>query len=188
MDKREALDEVNRAYRRSPQFGHLREEGSRFVAGFGPVDARVVVIGEAPGRQEDAERMPFVGRSGSVLDRMLGEYGGIGRDQCYVTNVVKYRPPGNRDPEPDEIAASKPYVGQEIVIVGAPIIVLVGRISFGMVFPGHSISSEHGQVREHKGRKYLPTYHPAVALYNRLMIEDLRKDFAALSRLLVEET
>lgn len=180
------LGELNSRYRRDAAFSHLRETGSYFVPGDGPINARVVVVGEAPGRQENLERRPFAGRSGGVLDRMLSEYAGIRRDQCYVTNVLKYRPPDNRDPDEEEIAAGRWYVGQEVVAIGAGIVVLVGRVAYTMVFPEGSISRDHGKAVDHKGRVYLPTYHPAVALYNPLMIDELRKDFSALRALLVD--
>lgn len=174
------IHDINRQYTRDPAFAHLREEGSHFVPGEGPFDAPVLVIGEAPGRQEDQERRPFAGRSGGVLNRLLEIYGGIAREACYVTNVLKYRPPGNRDPEPDEVAASKPYVAREVVYIEPTVIVLVGRFALQLVFPDETISIAHGKPREYRGRMYLPTYHPAVALYNKAMVNDLRKDFAML--------
>ena len=174
------IDELNRAYARDPAFGHLREEGSRFVPGEGPLDAEVIVIGEAPGQHEDQERRPFCGRSGGMLNRLLSGYVGIPREQCYVTNVLKYRPPGNRDPEPEEIAASRSYVAREVKAIQPFVTLLVGRFALQLVFPGETISLAHGVPREYRGRMYLPTYHPAVALYNREMIDILRKDFRML--------
>ena len=174
------INDLNRAYIKDPAFGHLREEGSHFVPGEGPLNAAVIVIGEAPGRQEDQERRPFCGRSGGVLNRLLELYGGIKREKCYVTNVLKYRPPGNRDPEPDEILASKSYVGREILAIEPDVIMLVGRFALQLVFPTETITIAHGRPREHKGRIYLPTYHPAVALYDSSMVDLLRKDFAML--------
>lgn len=185
--KDERLAAMNRAYQRDPAFSHLRVN-SKFVTGNGPANAKVLVLGEAPGRTEDMEGVPFVGRAGALLNRMLSEYAGVERQRAYVTNVLKYRPPHNRDPEPEEVFAARRYIGQEIVTIGAQVNVLCGRFAYQLVFGGEaSITADHGKERELKGRLYLPVYHPAVALYNPLMLEDLRKDFAALKRVLLGE-
>lgn len=186
MSKEMKLAQINRHYQKDVAFAHLRER-SRFIPGHGPINARVMLIGEAPGRNEDVEGVPFVGRSGALLDRMLEEYAGVLRADCYVTNVLKYRPPGNRDPELDEIVAARPHIGAELVAIDARVNVLVGRFAYQLVFgSGVSITADHGQEQKLKGRLYLPVYHPAIALYNPLMLEDLRKDFAALRRLVME--
>lgn len=186
VTKEAAILKLNRGYERDDAFAHLRAH-SRFVPGDGPLDARVMLIGEAPGRTENAEGRPFVGRAGALLDRMLEEYGGVRREHVYVTNVVKYRPPGNRDPLPDEVAAARSYLGAELVAIEPRVVVLVGRFAYQLVFGDDvSISRDHGQERTRRGRAYLPTFHPAAALYNPLLLEDLRKDFSVLRRLILE--
>lgn len=184
MNKTVSIAELNKRYMRDAAFAHLRT-GSNFVPGDGPLSARVMIIGEAPGRTEDAEGRPFIGRAGAVLERMLEEYAGIQRNQCYITNVLKFRPPGNRDPEEEEASAARGYLAEELMIIEPAITVLCGKFAYQLVFPDGQMSVEHGKERYKRGRLYLPTYHPAVALYNSLMLEDLRKDFSTLQRLLL---
>lgn len=186
MNKQHEIAKMNRNYERDGAFAHLRAH-SRFVPGDGPLGAKVMLIGEAPGRVENAEGRPFVGRAGALLDRMLEEYGGVRREYVYVTNIVKYRPPGNRDPLPEEVLAARSYLGRELVAIDPGVVVLVGKFAYQLVFGEEaSISRDHGKERERRGRMYLPTYHPAAVLYNTLLLEDLRKDFSVLRRLILE--
>ncbi|WP_054844109.1 type-4 uracil-DNA glycosylase [Vulcanisaeta souniana] len=163
----------------------------RVVPGEGPLNARIMLIGEAPGEREDEEGRPFVGAAGQLLTKLLGNVG-IMREEVYITNVVKCRPPNNRDPEEDEVDACRPYLVTQILMIKPPqVIVCLGRHSAREVltmagYPEKSvsnISSIRGKVFTARigdvSAKVLPTYHPAAALYNprlREVIEDdLRK-------------
>jgi len=168
----------------------LHETRKHVVPGEGPLNAKIMLIGEAPGETEDEEGRPFVGAAGQLLTKLLSNVG-IRREDVYITNIVKCRPPNNRDPEPDEIEACKPYLVTQILMIKPQIIVCLGRHSAREVlmmagYPERSvssISSIRGKVFNVKigdvNAKVLPTYHPAAALYNprlRSIIEDdLRK-------------
>jgi len=165
------------------------------VPGEGPLDARVMLVGEAPGRREDEQGQPFVGMAGKLLNTLLG-LAGLRREEVYITNVVKCRPPGNRDPRPEEIAACNPYLRAQINIIRPKILVALGRISGKTLFeaaglPWRGIRAERGKPR--KARVYgveatlLATYHPAAALYNPRIRPLLEEDFTLLGRLLREE-
>jgi uracil-DNA glycosylase len=151
-------------YAQDPAFEHLRVTGANLVPGDGPTWARVMFIGEAPGETEDQMFRPFVGKSGGVLDQWL-DHAGTARRQVFVTNTVKYRPPDNRTPTPAEIAASRPYVAREVLLINPKLTVLLGRASLELVFPGYGIGDWHGSVLERRGRKYLVLYHPANWFY-----------------------
>jgi len=160
------------------------------VPGEGPLDARV----EAPGRKEDEQGRPFVGMAGKLLNTLLG-IAGLRREEVYITNVVKCRPPGNRDPRPEEIAACNPYLQAQINIIRPQILVALGRISGKTLFeaaglPWRGIRAERGKPRKVKvygvDTTLLATYHPAAALYNPKIRPLLEEDFALLGRLLRE--
>ena len=143
-------------------------------------------IGEGPGQNEDRLGRPFVGRAGQFLDQLI-ELIGLRRPDVYITNVVKCRPPGNRDPLPGELEACLPYLKHQIALIDPRIIVTLGRYSLGTFFPATPISRIHGEVREHEGRFFFPMYHPAAALhqerYRAVIIEDMRKLGAWLEEL-----
>ncbi|GAB6946586.1 type-4 uracil-DNA glycosylase [Vulcanisaeta sp. JCM 16161] len=169
----------------------------RVVPGEGPLNAKIMIIGEAPGEKEDEEGRPFVGAAGQLLTKLLNSVG-IRREEVYITNVVKCRPPNNRDPEPDEIEACRPYLVTQILMIRPQIIVCLGRHSAREIltmagYPEKSvsnISSIRGKVFSAKlgdlNVKVLPTYHPAAALYNprlrSIIEEDLRKVKALLDK------
>ena len=156
----------------------LRE--SNFVFGEGNPDASVMFIGEAPGFHEDKFARPFVGRAGKLLDRLI-EAAGWKREDVYISNIVKRRPPENRDPFPEEIDAYKPYLAREIEIVSPKIIAPLGRFSMNYFLPDAKISKDHGRVFRIKGvRLILPLYHPAAALRSTSVLQELEKDFAKL--------
>ena len=155
------------------------------VPGAGPSDARVMLIGEAPGWHEDQQGKPFVGNSGSFLNELLA-LAGLGRDDVFITNVVKRRPPGNRDPMPDEIAACASYLDRQIEAIDPDVVVTLGRFSMARWFPGERISKIHGVPKQDGRRLIVPMYHPAAALHQGSLRGAIEADFANLPKLLAE--
>ena len=156
------------------------------VPGEGNPDSEVIFIGEAPGAQEDLSGRPFVGVSGQMLAKTLEEILGLKRDQIYITNIVKYRPPDNRDPSPDEIEACKGWLDRQIAIISPKIIVTLGRFSMSKFIPGVTISKVHGQVQEVGQYLIFPMYHPAAALRAGHMMKEFKLDFLKLKSILEE--
>ncbi len=147
------------------------------VAGDGNAEAEVMFVGEGPGEKEDIQGLPFVGAAGKLLDQML-ESIDLKREDVYIANVVKHRPPGNRDPKPEEVAACWPYLENQIEIIKPKLIVCLGRHSLGRFLPSVGpISAVHGKAFEKNGQAYMALYHPAVGLYNGGMRETLFIDF-----------
>jgi DNA polymerase len=132
-------------------------------------------IGEGPGQNEDEQGLPFVGRAGKLLDSLLAEVP-LKREDVYITNVVKCRPPGNRDPEPDEVAACYPYLQAQIALIRPRVIVTLGRHSLVRFYPEGKISKDHGRIINIGERVLLPLYHPAAALRNQALEQTLRED------------
>lgn len=155
------------------------------VPGEGNPEARILLIGEAPGFHEDTQGMPFVGNSGKFLTELLAK-ASLSREDVFITNVVKHRPPGNRDPLPDEISACALWLDKQISIIDPDVIVTLGRFSLAKYFPGERISKIHGQPKEIDGRFVVPMYHPAAALHNGSLRPELEADFLKLPRLLAE--
>ncbi len=180
MDKAKQLEKVLTDLKALPLY-----EGSNFVPGEGSPDADILFVGEAPGKKEDELERPFVGASGKFLTEMLGLIG-LKRDDVYITNIVKQRPPDNRDPLPEEIEAHWPLLMRQIEIIEPKIIVMLGRHSMGKLLPGlGSISQIHGKpFRRKDARVYLPLFHPAVALYNGSQREVLIRDFKKIPLIL----
>lgn len=148
----------------------------RFVPAVGPTDADVMLIGEAPGANEVEEGEPFVGRAGNKMDDILHDIG-VKRSELYITNLVKIRPPENRDPKKDEIEAWAPLLEQEIKEVEPEIIVTLGNFpSRYMLDTSKGISKMHGRIFTREGQKIMPVYHPAATLYDRSKTPDLEKD------------
>ena len=134
------------------------------VFGAGDVAADVMVVGEAPGREEDQAGRPFVGRSGRLLDRLLAE-AGIGRERCYVTNVVKHRPPGNRDPKPDEVAACRAYLDGEVGALGPRVVVTLGNFATrALLGTREGVTALRGRAYPFGAASLVPTFHPSYAL------------------------
>ena len=161
----------------------LARTRTRTVPGSGPSTAEIMFIGEGPGAREDELGLPFVGAAGRFLDELLAGIG-LSRETVYITNVVKCRPPGNRDPQPEEMAACSPYLEQQIAIIDPKLIVTLGRFSMARWFPGASISRVHGQPRRIDGRIIVPMYHPAAALHRGDLRAVIEADFAKLPGLL----
>jgi DNA polymerase len=153
------------------------------VPGEGPLDAQVMFIGEAPGANEDRQGRPFVGAAGNFLGELLAA-AGLRREDVYICNVLKCRPPGNRDPQPDEIEACRDHLDEQIDLIDPLVIVTLGRFSMARYFRGQSISRIHGQPREIAGRYYVPMYHPAAALHQGNLKSVMLADFRELGRLL----
>jgi len=150
------------------------------VAGAGSVDTEVMFIGEGPGEKEDELGLPFVGKAGKLLDEML-ESIGLKRGDVYIANVVKHRPPGNRDPKPEEIEACWPHLMRQIKIIKPKLIVCLGRHSLARFLPDIGpISAVHGRAFKKKNQAYMALYHPAVGLYHGGMRDTLFKDFAKI--------
>lgn len=160
------------------------------VIGEGNHSAEIMFIGEAPGENEAKTGRPFCGRAGKVLDELLVS-AGIERKDVYVTNIVKDRPPGNRDPLPDEIEIYAPFLDRQIEIIKPKVIATLGRFSmqyvmsrYGLEFELDSISKLHGKVFTTDKFKVVPLYHPAAAIYNQHLLDTLKEDFKVLPTLL----
>lgn len=184
MSKEQKLDELNKYWQENCDCV-LKKTATQAVFGSGNSDAEIMFIGEAPGKNEDIKGIPFIGAAGKFLDEML-EMIKMKREDIYITNIVKYRPPDNRDPEPSEKEACNSWLINEIKIVDPKIIVFLGRHSMGRFFPEEKISEIHGKLliklipELNKKQAFMPLYHPAAALYNGSMRETLIKDFKKL--------
>lgn len=162
----------------------LHSTRKRTVPGEGPDNAKIMFIGEGPGYHENEQGRPFVGQAGKFLDELLASIK-MKRSDVFIANVVKCRPPQNRDPEPDELAACNDYLERQIVVINPKVIVTLGRYSMEKFFPGAKVSSIHGQAKKIKGRLVVAMFHPAAALhqpkYRSMIEEDFKKlpDFIA---------
>lgn len=157
----------------------LAESATQLVFGDGNPAADIVFIGEAPGKNEDIQGVPFVGAAGKFLNEMLAQIG-LKREDIYITNIVKYRPPNNRDPLPDEKAAFLPYLQDQLDIIQPALVITLGRHSMNCFLPDLQISKVHGQPKRYKGQVYMPLFHPAAALYNGGMRQTLIDDFCKI--------
>ncbi len=154
------------------------------VPGEGPADAQVMFIGEGPGYQEDRQGRPFVGPAGQLLNQLLLT-AGLRRPQVFITNIVKCRPPENREPRPDEVEACREYLDGQIAIIQPRLLCLLGRpATQTLLDPGATMSKMHGRVFERDGLYFMPIYHPAAALHNPNMRAPVEHDFAALGEFL----
>jgi DNA polymerase len=174
-ERRRALSELNasvHACRECP----LSATRTRAVPGEGPVDAEIMFIGEAPGYYEDQQGRPFVGAAGQFLEQLLGSIG-LKRADVFIANVIKSRPPNNRDPLPEEIAACSQWLTTQLHIIRPRLIVTLGRYSMARFLPGASISRIHGQIRKVNGTYVVPMYHPAAALHQGSLRRTIEEDF-----------
>ena len=178
-DKLQALGEHAAACPRC----RLAETRTQVVFGSGSPTAQLMFVGEAPGFHEDQQGVPFVGAAGKLLERLLGDIG-LMRADVYIANVLKCRPPGNRDPLPDEIAACADYLARQTQQVQPRVIATLGRFSMARWFPGERISQIHGQSRVFDGVAVVPMYHPAAALRDGSLRAVMRQDFAQIPTLL----
>jgi uracil-DNA glycosylase len=162
---------------------HLRSTATQMVFGTGNPDADIIFVGEAPGAKEDLLGEPFVGAAGKFLNQLLASIG-LERSDIYITNIVKYRPPDNRDPSKDEIEAFKPYLFEQVRVIQPKVVAFLGRHSMNVFLPELKISEAHGVPVERDGLIYLPLFHPAAALYNPKMRQTLLDDFAGIPKIL----
>ena len=189
-DKQTQLDAIQQQIIDDGVSPELREQATQLVFGEGNPNADIVIVGEAPGKQEDLQGKPFVGASGKFLDSML-EMIDLKREDIYITNIVKYRPPDNRDPKPEEKKAFLPYLQSQLEVIQPKILVTLGRHSMNCFLPDLQISKVHGEPKRVKLSLkpdkddileviILPLYHPAAALYNPAQRQTLIDDFAVI--------
>jgi DNA polymerase len=181
--KQDELDKLQAKILADQVTPQLAAQATQLVFGEGSAQAQLVFIGEAPGKNEDLQGKPFVGASGKLLSEMLQTIG-LQRADVYITNIVKYRPPNNRDPLPAEKQAFLPYLQQQLAIIKPKLVVTLGRHSMECFLPGLKISAVHGQPKRTKGQVYLPLFHPAAALYNGGMRQTLLDDFSQIPAIL----
>ena len=183
MSKQQQLDDLRDEILSEGICSNLAEQATQLVMGEGNADASIVFIGEAPGKKEDESGLPFVGASGKFLNEMLEQIGLV-RADVYITNIVKYRPPSNRDPLKSEKEAFWPYLLRQLEIINPTVVVTLGRHSMNYFLPGAVIGDIHGQVVDVTidGATYqlMPLYHPAAAMYNGSLRQTLRDDFSRL--------
>lgn len=163
---------------------NLHHSRIKSVPGEGPVTASIMFIGEGPGFHENQQGKPFVGQAGKFLDELLDK-AGLKREEVYITNVVKCRPPGNRDPQPDELDACSKYLDHQIELINPKIIVTLGRFSMAKFFGAVKISQIHGKSRKIDNRLIVAMYHPAAALHQPALKNTLLEDFSKLKELLI---
>jgi DNA polymerase len=155
----------------------LHATRTQAVPGTGPMPSEIMIVGEAPGFNEDVQGHPFVGAAGKLLDTLLGQIG-LSRQNVFITNVLKCRPPQNRDPMPHEAEACLPYLRQQFALVRPKAVLILGRHALERMLPGvGSISRVHGQIFMRSGVAFMPCYHPAAALHNGNLLSDLQRDF-----------
>jgi uracil-DNA glycosylase len=150
------------------------------VPGEGQTSAKIMFIGEAPGRSEDEKGKPFVGAAGRILDNLLKK-AGIERSQVFITNIVKCRPPNNRVPEEDELIACRPYLDRQIALIKPKVICILGRTAYSSILGGSSITASRGKIIERSGQKYFSTFHPAAVIYNKSLRSTLEADLKRLA-------
>lgn len=164
----------------------LWEGRTKAVPGAGPTNAEIMFIGEGPGYNEDKQGLPFVGQSGHLLDEFLALIN-LTRDQVFIGNVVKCRPPGNRDPLPLEVdTCTSNYLFRQIEAIDPKVIVTLGRFSMNLFFPKAKITQIHGQPKRENGRFYLPMFHPAAILRNMSLRPEAEADFKKIPQLLAD--
>ena len=169
----------------------LAEGRTQVVFGVGDPDADLMFVGEAPGFHEDKQGYPFVGQAGKLLDQLLGGIG-LSREEVYIANVLKCRPPGNRDPQPDEIEACEPHLFRQLELIRPRVVATLGNFATKLLSgKSYGITRVHGRPQETTlgGRRVTlyPLYHPAAALYTPAMLRTLEDDFARIPALLVDE-
>ena len=187
MSKQAQLEDLKQHILDTDVCPELRAQATQLVMGDGNVDADIVFIGEAPGKNEDIQGVPFVGAAGKFLNEMLAA-AGMNRDDIYITNIVKYRPPNNRDPLPEEKKAFWPYLVKQLQVIQPKVVVTLGRHSMEYFLPGEFISKIHGEpkrVQFGDGKLVIvPLYHPAAALYNGSMRQTLIDDFVRVPEII----
>ena len=178
MTKSEQLEKL----KKEMETANLPLMESNLVFGEGNIDSPVVFIGEAPGFNENEQRRPFVGRAGQLLNELIKSVGWK-REDVYITNIVKRRPPDNRDPLPEEIETYKPYLARQMEILNPQVIASLGRFSMNYFLPFGKISRDQGKVFEAAGRLIVPLFHPAAALRSTEVLNQLKSSFARLPKI-----
>ena len=162
---------------------NLHYSRNKGVPGEGPPDAEIVFIGEGPGFHENVQGRPFVGAAGEFLEDLLAIIG-LKREDVFITNVVKCRPPSNRDPQPEELKACSEYLDRQLEAIDPKVVVTLGRFSMARYIPGAKISHIHGKARRINGLLVVPFYHPAAALHRPSLQETVEEDFKKLPELI----
>ena len=189
MDKNQELQNIHKKWMEECKC-ELKKTATQAVSGVGSANAEMVFIGEAPGKSEDKQGEPFVGAAGKFLNEMLGLIN-LKREDIYITNIVKYRPPDNRDPLPEEKAECRQWLLDELKIISPKLIIFLGRHAMNNFFPALQISGAHGKmlIKKFNGmstKYFFPLYHPAAALYDGSMREVLIGDFKKIPKVLKE--
>jgi uracil-DNA glycosylase len=161
----------------------LCRKAKNAVPGEGPLNAKIMFIGEAPGREEDKTGRPFIGRSGRLLTKLIEEKSGLKREKVFITSVIKHRPPDNRKPTREEIVACLPYLEEQIKFINPKIIILLGQTAFSAFFLKQKLSDYRGKVAGLNRRKFFITYHPSAGLRFQKMKKILEKDFRKIKNL-----
>jgi len=182
MNKQELLDQIAAEVAGCTRCG-LHHSRNKSVPGEGPADSEIMLIGEGPGFYENEQGRPFVGAAGRFLEELLAS-AGLKRDDVWIGNVVKCRPPSNRDPQPEELSACNAYLERQIEAIDPRIIITLGRFSMARFMPGARIGAVHGQMRRVGARFVIDMYHPAAALHQGSLKPTLLADFARLPQLL----
>lgn len=189
LDKQTLLEQIAADIRQKNICPDLAKTANNLVIGDGSLDADIVFIGEAPGKKEDELGLPFMGAAGRFLNEMLAA-ASMERSDVYITNIVKYRPPENRDPTPDEKAAFLPYLIEQLRVINPKVIVTLGRHSMEYFLPGEKIGEIHGQPKrvqlDGENVIIMPLFHPAAALYNGSLRQTLIDDFLKVPKLIEE--
>jgi uracil-DNA glycosylase len=178
------LDEITRQVRQCTSC-RLAEGRTMAVPGEGPDSVRIMFVGEAPGFHEDQQGRPFVGAAGQFLEKLLASIN-LSRREVYICNVIKCRPPSNRDPLPDELATCRPYLDQQIALIKPKVIVTLGRFSMELAFSGVSISRVHGIPKKIGDIVYFPMFHPAAALHQPKFRTFIESDMLKIPQILAD--
>lgn len=188
MPDMSAMDELRDEVAHCTRCPELVENRTQTVFGDGTSDAKILFVGEAPGEEEDQKGIPFIGRAGRLMDNAMEEVG-IPRSMVFITNTLKCRPPGNRDPKPEEIDNCKAFLAAQVALIKPKIIVPLGRFGLEqMVRKSKKISEVHGRAMRRKdGLIFFPMYHPAAALHQPRYRQDILTDFKKLAKLLKRE-
>ncbi len=184
VDKKHLLDQITADMLERNVCPDLAKTATNIVPGAGNPDADIMFVGEAPGKNEDLTGEPFVGAAGKNLERLL-ESIGLTRDDVFITSIVKYRPPNNRDPKPQEKAVFLPYLVRQIDVIQPKLIVPLGRHGMESFLPGAKIGQVHGTLQhDAEGRPILPMLHPAASLYNHSLKAVIEADFLSIPKIL----
>lgn len=186
MDRTHELEQIAAQVRACTRC-QLAKGRTQAVPGEGPVTAEIMVIGEGPGFYEDQQGRPFVGKSGQLLEKLLGEIG-LKRSDVFIANVVKCRPPENRDPLPEEIEACRPWLDAQIALIQPKVIVTVSRFAMARWFPNEKITVIHGRAKRFGEVLVVPMFHPAAALRNVNLMPLLEADFKKLPQYIRDNT